>query len=388
MYLLIKILPVFYFAFTILYIIRLAPTFASGTDFLSYYTGAQIIKDGKGDKLYDLKTQHYYQSKISNNLSVKMLPYLYLPFAALVFIPLTYVSYYQGYILFLLFNIFLTILFIYLSRKIFTHINDSLIGASVLFSWPLFITLFLGQTSLLLSLSILLSYWFAKQKKFLLAGITFPFILLKFQYILLLPFLIVTIKNPRFLIGLALGFLVVAVINLLFTGLPSLLHYPLFLKEVSSSAYGNDFKSFFTLYATLDSLSLYMNIKSQLAIINVLGYFLTFVVFFQKMRKRSLDEVYIFASLIAVIFSIHAHTHDLVLWLVPIFITIDTSLANKRRSVFSYLIITTLFLIPFASLTKNVSWTAPLLLLLSLYIMVFPLDPHSVEKTQINKKLF
>lgn len=43
-------------------------------DFIIFYTGAQILRDGKGRDLYDLSVQNSYQSKFNVPIRVGPLP--------------------------------------------------------------------------------------------------------------------------------------------------------------------------------------------------------------------------------------------------------------------------------------------------------------------------
>jgi hypothetical protein len=66
------------------------------SDFLSFYTGGAIVRDGKGERLYNLELQSEYQAEIlgpgSRASHNPLLPFINPPHAVLIFFPLTYLS--------------------------------------------------------------------------------------------------------------------------------------------------------------------------------------------------------------------------------------------------------------------------------------------------------
>jgi hypothetical protein len=68
----------------------------TGTDFLIYYTGGAIVRDGQGSSLYDLNLQKVYQAKAlgleSSDPSFGLFPFINPPHAALLLTPFAYLS--------------------------------------------------------------------------------------------------------------------------------------------------------------------------------------------------------------------------------------------------------------------------------------------------------
>jgi hypothetical protein len=66
----------------------------TGSDFLIYYTGGAIVRDGLGVRLYDLDLQGTYQAKVlgleSSDSRFGLFPFINPPHAALVFTPFAY----------------------------------------------------------------------------------------------------------------------------------------------------------------------------------------------------------------------------------------------------------------------------------------------------------
>ena len=67
-------------------------TNALGSDFVSFLTGASVIRAGKGNQLYDLVTQFsFQQALLAQEISTDfLLPFRNLPFVAFFFLPFLY----------------------------------------------------------------------------------------------------------------------------------------------------------------------------------------------------------------------------------------------------------------------------------------------------------
>src|SRR5215216_4763934 len=66
------------------------------SDFISFYTGWTIVRNGDGTRLYDAELQRVYQTKLwglEGALSrFRVLPFVNPPHAALIFMPLSYLN--------------------------------------------------------------------------------------------------------------------------------------------------------------------------------------------------------------------------------------------------------------------------------------------------------
>jgi len=85
----------------LLALIYTLPVFSSqlikDSDYVAFYTGWSILRDGEGSKLYNLEQQLKYQKQIVGNagpvLPYRLLPFINPPHAALLFMPLAYLSF-------------------------------------------------------------------------------------------------------------------------------------------------------------------------------------------------------------------------------------------------------------------------------------------------------
>src|SRR5678815_2528685 len=62
-------------------------------DFIIFYTGAQIINDGKSKELFKIETQNAYQAKFEVPQLEWPLPFNHAPYELLLFLPLAHFSY-------------------------------------------------------------------------------------------------------------------------------------------------------------------------------------------------------------------------------------------------------------------------------------------------------
>src|SRR5687768_12097166 len=62
-------------------------------DFIIFYTGAQIINDGKSKELFKIETQNVYQAKFDVPQLEWPLPFNHAPYELFLFLPLAHLSY-------------------------------------------------------------------------------------------------------------------------------------------------------------------------------------------------------------------------------------------------------------------------------------------------------
>ena len=62
------------------------------SDFISFYTGWSIVRNGDGARLYDAELQRVYQAKLVGSEGAPFLPFINPPHAAIIFVPLAYLN--------------------------------------------------------------------------------------------------------------------------------------------------------------------------------------------------------------------------------------------------------------------------------------------------------
>ena len=210
------------------------------SDFISYYTAAQLIKERPGS-LYDLKLQAQYQDRILGNLgsSIRftdgLLAYNHPPFEIVWFVPLASLSYLGAFSLWALIS---SACFAVGIMLLTWEINADkaslnwLYALSFLFL-PLLATLFQGQDSGILFLFWVVTYRTLRQRKDGWAGFWLSLVLQKFQ--LLVPSLLLLLFKRRWkvLAGFMGGSAVLLLVSWVLVGLSGLESYARLLVEMS-----------------------------------------------------------------------------------------------------------------------------------------------------------
>ena len=74
-------------------------------DYVIFYTGAQIVRDGDASKLYDLSRQREYQDRFAVPIRAGALPFNHPAYELLWHIPLTFLSYIDAYVIWNVVNV-------------------------------------------------------------------------------------------------------------------------------------------------------------------------------------------------------------------------------------------------------------------------------------------
>jgi hypothetical protein len=212
------------------------------TDFSIFYTAGKIVAEHRGQQLYDYELQESVQRSSIRRGAQKsdcILPYNHPPFEALLFVPLSSVPYLPAYLVWVGFNLGLLIVAGITIRR---HL--SLLRAAPLWLWllaclaysPIFITLMLGQDSILLLLCYGLAWVALVKKSDFAAGAWLGLGLCKYH--LVLPFMLRFVLERR--AKVIAGFLTVAVIlgliSFAVVGGQGIVSYPRFLLNSERSA--------------------------------------------------------------------------------------------------------------------------------------------------------
>jgi hypothetical protein len=133
-------------------------------DFIIFYTGAQIIADGKSRELFNIETQNAYQAKFDVPQLEWPLPFNHAPYELFLFLPLVHLSYPVAHAIWSGGNLILLVIML---RWLLSYVHSPhsfFIAASVLAWFPTMETLRLGQDSIL-STALLLAVFVALKRK-------------------------------------------------------------------------------------------------------------------------------------------------------------------------------------------------------------------------------
>ena len=206
-------------------------------DFTAFYGAGQTVRQGQGSRLYDPQEQWRVQQEFAKDVAIRQgpLPYLRLPFEALLFVPFTFFPYSAAYVGWVLLNLGVVIAVALFIRQHLGPLQKFPPWLPVLVALafvPVFLTLLQGQDSVLLLLFYSLAYVALREGADFRAGCWLGLGLIKPH--LVLPFVAIAFLRGK--PKLAYGFLLVAVLLLLVSlgvvGQSGFLRYPGYLWEL------------------------------------------------------------------------------------------------------------------------------------------------------------
>lgn len=224
-----------------LFFIDLWPRIKRGyPDFVVYYTAATILRDGLGHQLYVEHVQSEVQKRFTGQLPERLapLPYIHPPAEALIFVPLTRLSFLQAFLLWDLINIAILFSVAWLLRMEVSWLRsvpawEFVLGCLAFF--PVFESLLQGQDSILQLLFCVLAWRALKKNADVMAGCWFALGAFKFQLMLPIVLLIVIWKRKGVLIGFVAVSTMVALTSVGLVGWQGLLHYPTFALQIANT---------------------------------------------------------------------------------------------------------------------------------------------------------
>lgn len=202
-------------------------------DFSGAYTAGRILRDGRGSQLYDDDLQESIQRSFSARAIEKrrtILPYIHLPYEALLYAPLARFSYLTAYAIWLGVNLVLLGSIPFLLRRRLQGL-----GQVPLYLWllagfaffPVFSALIQGQDSVLLLFLYCLAWRNLERGSELASGGCLALGLYKYQ--LVTPFVLPLWRRKKLIAGFLSVAAILGFISLGITGWASLLGYPRYL---------------------------------------------------------------------------------------------------------------------------------------------------------------
>ena len=153
-------------------------------DYVIFYTGAKIVRDGAASALYDLNLQRKYQDEFAVPIRSGALPFNHPAYELLWHIPLSALSYLEAYIVW---NVFNVAILIGIAGWFVTRHRLELNLLFMLMSfgfYPVLVTFLQGQDSILLTFLISASFLALKRDKEVTAGVLLGLASFKPQFVL------------------------------------------------------------------------------------------------------------------------------------------------------------------------------------------------------------
>lgn len=208
-------------------------------DFTIYYTAASIVRQGLTAKLYDHRTQQNVQREFTKDTDIRKspLPYIHPPFEALLFIPLTFVSYPKAYLLWNATNLAMLIYVAVLLRRFAPYLKKihllELVCVLLAF-FPVFANFYQGQDAILLLLLFALGFAALEKDLNFAAGCWFGSAMFKYHFALPVALLLCWWRGRKFAGGFFTTGLLAVAVSVAMVGWQGALSYPDFMWRVLS----------------------------------------------------------------------------------------------------------------------------------------------------------
>src|SRR3989344_323175 len=346
------------------------------SDFSAFLTGAYIIRYDSAKNLYNINTQRIYLNEVIKPYirDEVILTFRNPPLLAVLFFPLTLFEPRTAFKIY----VFVSSLAVFLGIFILTRklkLNSSIIAAAVSVFYSTISTLLTGQIGSLLLLVLCLIYVSIMENKFTAAGLLSTLLLLKPQYMLLIPliFLATNLNRNYFKAALIGGFLFLLA-NVLVFGSNPLTEYLSFLYNTETYRMGTDIEKNYSL------LSLYsVFLPNPLTITFITSFILYGLASSLYLLIKNNSDLLLFTGILIVFpLAVHVILADLIMSLPPfIFLISKYRLSKDRKYLLPAILI---YLIPFIYLAKLV-WLSSILYFFVVVLILRPANTTSRPST-------
>ena len=230
------LLPLVFGLQLIIWIVYLPAALRGNADFRNCYTAGLILKSGEGHRIYDYRLQKEIQDSVISQ-SPMVLPYVHLPYEALLFVPLALLTYRNAYFCLLALNLLCLLGCYRMLRKKLWRLETLWWCFPFLFLlafMPVPAALMQGQDSLLTLLLFAAALGSLEARKVLRAGLLIGFAVFKFQLVIPIVGLFFLWRRWRFVVGSGISVLTALSLSVLVSGFASLAGYARSLHEIST----------------------------------------------------------------------------------------------------------------------------------------------------------
>src|SRR5690242_351666 len=197
------------------------PTQAAGrADFRIFYTAGYMLRSGHAAEIYDYSSTVKFQSQVVS-LNENALPFNHLAYEALIFAPLSFLSFRTAHAVF--FRLYLSLAFVsfFMLRRYALSLRAMWSKAPIMIFagfLPVGTALRQGQDSLLLLALLVTSFIALERDRDYAAGIFLGLTLFKFQYSLPIALLFLVWKKWRVISGFAITSVLLVLVSSSITG--------------------------------------------------------------------------------------------------------------------------------------------------------------------------
>jgi alpha-1,2-mannosyltransferase len=213
-------------------------------DFLSYYIGGLLIREGRADRLYDTTLMWKREREMLPDLpSVRT--YIRPPFYAVLLAPLTILPPWPAFLVEM--ALFYSMLLACWAWAGFRFGPDAIIWSAIFF--PAAIGTAYGQDCVLILVAALLAFIAIERKWLFVAGLVLGIALIKFHLIILFPLVLLMHRQWRVLAGLFVSACIAITLSVAFAGPSSIPNYIRMVQFISRDRLEQSPPSMLNIYA-------------------------------------------------------------------------------------------------------------------------------------------
>ena len=324
-------------------------------DFIIFYTGAQIINDGKSKELFNIETQNAYQAKFDVPQLEWPLPFNHAPYELVLFMPLAHLPYPVAHAIWSGMNIIFLVIMLRLLLPGVQSQQSFLIGAALLAWFPTMETLRLGQDSIMSTLLLLAAFVNLKRQRDAWAGFFLALGLYKPQLVLPMVGALLVARRWNFLAMFSITGVVLIAVSLAMVGWQGALDLLSILKSMDSYSFivrpaiMPNLRGF--IYLLLDGTSL-KSLNGGITLVISAGLYLLCLYLWRRkldVLDPEFDLKFSLTIVTTILISFHLYPHDLFPLTVPLilfFRYVSSSGASRRAAANSFLILLILLFFP------------------------------------------
>ena len=331
---------------------KVRPLIVTGhSDFVSYYSAGRMLRSGQGDKLFDEAAQFDTQQQFSAFVRARQqpFPYIHPPFEALLFVPLSYLSYLPAYEVWIATNLILLAVILYRLRHdlpFWQQLPRSLCMVLPLAFFPCISLFAQGQDDILFLGLLVLCFLALRRQAPLTAG--FWLGLASFRPQFALPLLAIVVAGGAWYV--ASGFVVTCIGLVLLSagifGWREVGGYPrhLFYSEQSSNPHGVLLRAMPNLHGLISGL-LPNGIANATLVVSSVAVLTLAIWAWRKSRRSDLELAFALAIVTTLLVSYHAFPHDLTLLIFALLLQVSSISHHAERDVGLWLPVLPAFLV-------------------------------------------
>jgi Glycosyltransferase family 87 len=322
-------------------------------DFTIFYGAGKMVRAGAAGSLYDERAEFQAQRQFAPDVSIRhgSLPYNHPPFEALLFVPLTFLSYFPAYLAWDAVSLSLLGLAMVRLRPHVPPLRGQSLAVWILCAlafFPIFICLLQGQDMLLFFFLLTAGYVSLKEDADFLAGCWIGLGIFRPHLVLPLAIILLFSRRWKSVFGIACSSLAMAAVSIGVVGWRGFLDYPTYvwkLEQVMGRGAivpGDmpNLRGFFAIFFRDGGPAA----LAFSALGSVFLLLLAIRLFRQAAHAENLELGFSVAVLVTILVSYHAFMYDLALLFLPVLLLFGNAMGRPRWE--SAVPVATLFFTP------------------------------------------